>query len=66
MTEPSTRSVLDARPKARLVALGREFGVAVPPSATKARQVATLLSSQQLRFRDVLRALHRDELRAAL
>jgi hypothetical protein len=66
MTEPSTRSVLDALPKARLVALGREFGVAVPPSATKARQVATLLSSQQLRFRDVLRALHRDELRAAL
>ncbi len=61
----TAEGVLGVLPKARLVELGRDLDVALSPSLTKERQVKTLLSSGRLRFRDLLRHLGRDELKAA-
>ncbi len=62
---PSTRTVLDALSKARLVALGREFGVVVPPEGTKQEQVRVLAESNRLRFQQLLSWMGREELRSA-
>ncbi|MFL6263685.1 MAG: DISARM system SNF2-like helicase DrmD [Thermoanaerobaculia bacterium] len=61
--QPSLRSVLDALTKARLVAIGRDFGVSVPSSATKESQLERLLDSKQVSFPELLRSLGRDELK---
>jgi ERCC4-related helicase len=65
VTSPSTRTVLQALPKARLLELGRLFSVIVPPEAPKEAQIAALLESAQIRFREVVGSLGRDELKAA-
>jgi hypothetical protein len=65
MDSPSTRSVLTALTKARLVDLGRTLGVSVPPSDTKDSQIDLLLDTGLVHFRDLLQELGRDELRAA-
>ena len=64
-TLPSTSSVLKVLTKDRIVAIGREFRVAVPPGATKESQIDALGSSGQLGFDDLLQWLGRDELKAA-
>ncbi|MBX3251396.1 MAG: DISARM system SNF2-like helicase DrmD [Myxococcales bacterium] len=63
MTDVSSRSVLAALPKARLVDLGRSFGVALSTSATKEQQVDALLGTGLVRFRELLQRLGREELR---
>ncbi len=63
--QPTTRSVLAALAKSRIVEVGREFGVVVPTAGTKDVQAAALADSGQLRLQDVLGALGRDELKAA-
>jgi len=65
VTYPSAHSVLATLPKARLLELGRDFGVRVPDRATRDEQVRTLLNSAPVRFADLLRILGRDDLRAA-
>jgi hypothetical protein len=62
---PTTSSVLKVVTKDRLVALGREFAVAIPPSATKDDQINLFATSGQLRFAHLLQWLGRDELKAA-
>ena len=62
--QPSTRSVLAALPKARLIDLGRNLGVSLPASDTKEAQIAVLLDTGLVRFGDLLQQLGRDELRA--
>ncbi|HEV7517051.1 MAG TPA: DISARM system SNF2-like helicase DrmD, partial [Thermoanaerobaculia bacterium] len=64
MPSPTPQSLLDVLSKPRLVALGREIGVSVSPSATKEAQV-TLLAGAAPGLPDLLRPLARDELRAA-
>lgn len=44
-TRPSAKSVLEVLPKARLGELGRDFSIAVRPSATKESQIEELVSS---------------------
>jgi hypothetical protein len=51
-------------PKPRLIALGRDVDIAVPPRATKDAQVKLLVDSGRLRFRELLRRLDRAELKA--
>ncbi len=63
--QPTTSSVLKVLTKDRIVAIGREFRVAIPPSATKDHQIDTLGSSGQLGFTELLQWLGRDELKAA-
>jgi len=63
MTDVSSRSVLAALPKARLVDLGRSFGVALATSTTKEQQVEALLGTGLVRFRELLQQLGREELR---
>lgn len=65
MQAPSSSSVLQVLAKPRLIALGRDVDVAVPPGASKEQQVKTLVDSGRLRFHDLLRRLGRDELKAA-
>lgn len=65
MTVPSSRTVLQVLPKNRLLELGRMFSVVVPPNAAKEDQVEALVAPGSLRFRDLLGALGRDELKAA-
>jgi hypothetical protein len=67
MTEaqPTTSTVLKVLTKDRIVAIGREFRVAVPPNVTKETQIDTLGSSGQLGFDELLQWLGRDELKAA-
>jgi superfamily II DNA or RNA helicase len=65
MAEPTAQSVLGVLPKPRLIALGRDVDISVPPAATKDAQIRLLVDSGRLRFRELLRRLDRDELRAA-
>lgn len=62
---PSSRSILASLPKPRLVEFGRIFAVALPPSASRDEQVEALIGAGVVRFRELLGALGRDELRAA-
>jgi SNF2 family DNA or RNA helicase len=62
---PTSNSVLYVLSKPRLIALGRDVDIVVPPSATKEEQVKTLVVSGRLPFHDLLRRLGRDELKAA-
>jgi hypothetical protein len=64
VASPTPQSLLEVLSKPRLVAVGREAGVAVPAAATKEAQVAALVASP-LGLTDLLRSLGRDELRAA-
>jgi hypothetical protein len=61
----STESLLSTLTRARLLAIGREFGVAVPSSLTKEEQVERLKASKQVRFGQLIGWMGRDELRAA-
>jgi superfamily II DNA or RNA helicase len=63
--QPTTRTVLSVLQKARVLEVGREFGVVVPATGTKDTLVEALATSGQVRFQDVLGALGRDELKAA-
>lgn len=65
MSVPSSRTVLNSLPRPRLVDLGRTFAVSVPPGGTRDEQINALLAAGTLRFRDLLGALGRDELKAA-
>jgi hypothetical protein len=62
---PTVSTVLCVLTKDRIVAIGREFRVAIPPAATKDEQITLLTGSGQLRFADLLPWLGRDELKAA-
>jgi len=62
---PSTRTVLLTLSKARLLELARAFAVSVPPAAPREEQVGVLVDAPQVRFRDLLGILGRDELKAA-
>lgn len=62
---PSAKSVLRLLQKARLVEISRELGVVVKSSATKEDQVNALARKKNLAFRELLRALGRDELKSA-
>ncbi len=64
-TPPSTRSVLGLLPKARLVDLGRDVDLAIPPNATKEEQVELLAESGLVGFASLMQSLGRDELRTA-
>ena len=65
MTQPSSQSVLHVLSKARLLDLARDLGVALSAAGTKEQQVGALLESRRVQFRELLRALGRDELKAA-
>jgi len=45
--------------------LGRTFAITVPPNGSREEQVEALVAASSLRFRDLLGALGRDELKAA-
>lgn len=62
---PSSRTILAGLPKPRLLELGRAFAVVVPPNANREEQVDALVRSGTIRFRELLGALGRDELKAA-
>ena len=64
-TAPSSRSVLGLLPKSRLLDIGRDIGLAVPPTATKEAQVELLASSGLVGFTSLMQSLGRDELRTA-
>lgn len=61
----TTTSILQTLSKARLIELGRAFSAAVPASGSKDEQVSALVQSGTVRFRELLSALGRDELKAA-
>ena len=61
----SERSTLGVLIRESLVALGREFGVSVAQRAKKEDQVGSLVKSGELDITNLIRALGRDELRAA-
>jgi hypothetical protein len=63
--QPTIESVLKVLTKDRIAAIGREFRVAVPPTATKDDQLAQLTGSGLVPFPELLRWLGRDELKAA-
>lgn len=65
MSSLTAQSVLNVLSKQRLVSLGRDVDIAVPPTASKDAQVRVLVDSGRLRFRELLRRLARDELKAA-
>lgn len=65
MTVPSTRTVLQVLPKARLLELGRVFAIALPPGGSKDEHIETLVARNVLRFPELLEALGRDELKLA-
>lgn len=62
---PTTRSVLQALSKARLLELARTFSVVVPPAGTKDAQADALVATKAVRFAELLAALGRDELKLA-
>lgn len=62
---PSSRSILSGLSKPRLVELARAFAVSLPTSAPREEQVDALVSTGVIRFRELLGALGREELRAA-
>lgn len=63
--ETTLKSVLEVLPKARLVELGRHFGVGVNGDATKEAQLDDLLESRQVRLPALVSWMGRDELRRA-
>jgi hypothetical protein len=65
VSTPSARSILEALSKARLLELGRAFGIAVPLNATKDLQIEALVAPGTLPFRELLASLSRDELKVA-
>lgn len=65
MNELTLRSVLETLPKARLVELGRYFGVGLDVGGTREAHIDTLDESRQLRLREVAAWMGRDELRRA-
>lgn len=62
---PTTRSVLGVLPKARLVELGRDVGVTLPPAAAKDEHAESLIKAGLVSFQRLMRTLGREELRAA-
>lgn len=62
---PSNESVLAVLTKARIEDLGRQLGLVLPTDGKKDELVRALLTSGQLRFVELLRALGRDELKSA-
>src|SRR5690606_34183661 len=64
---PSVQTLLRTLPKARLVDLGRQFGVAIarPNGVPKGESVARLVGSQQLVFKELVEWMRGDELRLA-
>jgi superfamily II DNA or RNA helicase len=62
---PSTRSVLQTLSKRRLGDLGRDLGVVLPDAATREGQVDVLISGGVTDLASLVRALGRDELKAA-
>jgi SNF2-related domain/Helicase conserved C-terminal domain len=64
---PNVQTLLITLPKARLVDLGRQFGVAIakPNGVPKEESVARLVGSRQLVFRDLVEWMRCDELRLA-
>lgn len=65
MSSLTLRSVLETLPKARLVELGRYFGVGIDVRGTREAHIGTLDESRQLRLREVAGWMGRDELRRA-
>ncbi len=63
--ETSLESVLEVLPKARLVELGRHFGVGIEGNSTKEAQLARLAASHQVRLQQLVSWMGRDELRRA-
>jgi hypothetical protein len=61
----TSQSLLATLPKARLIDLGRDYGVALDPGQAKEAQVEILVGSGRIQFRDLLGRLGRDELKAA-
>ncbi len=57
--------MLAVLPKPRLAELARTFAVSVPPSLNRDEQVEALVKAGTIRFRELLGALGRDELKAA-
>jgi SNF2 family DNA or RNA helicase len=62
---PTTNSILGILPKQRIVAIGREFGVAIPPLVKKEDQIKLLQDVEALDFTTLLGWMGRDELKAA-
>lgn len=60
---PSTRSVLQALPRPRLLELARQFAVLVPDDVPKDQQIDLLAAAGIVTFRDLLGALAREELK---
>jgi type I restriction enzyme M protein len=65
MSQPTAQSLLNVLTKPHLIALGRDVDVTVPPTATKDAQIAALVGSGKFHFRELLRRLGRDDLKAA-
>jgi hypothetical protein len=65
MNQPTAQSVLGVLTKPRLIALGRDTDVSVPPRASKEEQISVLVGSGKIHFRELLRCLGRDDLKAA-
>jgi len=63
-TPPSIDSVLQILTKRRIVTIGREFGVAVPPLVNKEEQIQLLKEKGTLDFPTLLGWLGREELKA--
>ncbi len=57
--------MLQVLPKSRLLELARTFAISVPTGGSKDEQVEALAATTTLRFRQLLGALGRDELKAA-
>jgi hypothetical protein len=54
-SRPTVASVLKVLSRDRLVAVGREFRVAVPPAGAKEEQVGAVAAAGLLEFDDLLR-----------
>lgn len=61
---PSSQTALQHLPGPRLIDLGRDLQVSLPPRLDKDRQIALLLRTTRLSFTDLLQRLGRDELKA--
>jgi len=65
MSSTSFRAVLDTLTQDRLTFFGRSFDVGLPAKGKKQEQITALTRPGALQIRDILRAMTRDELRAA-
>jgi hypothetical protein len=65
MGSPTLSTVLDVLPKARLLELGRHFGVGLDAAHTKEQHIVALETSEQLRVGGVVKWMDREELRRA-